>query len=698
MADIRIAQLPLATGPTAPAPADFVALDGTSTRKAPLSSLGDVIRPFANQPQAEAGVSANTSMSPLTTKQSIASEVGVTIQAYNENLDILSSSTIGSAGTSILSYSFSDDVRNFLATAPYVLTRTALKTLNTSKDTVAILKEAGREGIFQWKEGDFSTFIATDTEEGLYIKANAIAATVGAWVRIHDRRIVPEWFGVPMDGTTDAFASLQCMFNLAIGKEVVMPSGITFNTGTGVVSIKQSTCVFWGGCTLRRPTLTNNYQLDIDGPNVTFVQPLYLSTAGERGFRVRESNFSFRDGIFVKADTPGTGAGNLLKDAFRLEANGLGVAPDNVVGVAYIENFEMGFCAKAGSNLDITTYTKTYRTANWIRDVDTITLRGKASGSSPNNKGNPGENCWLFESVAAHGKCRNIHVNGFEGQDSGEHNGRFGGQLIIQNAWVTDCYSKNSGSGDGTGVEPDDHGGCGFKCLGPTDLQTSYHQNINFSNCVVEDIKISTDAGTLADPQNFAGFNIGKTIGYSIVNPVVRRSDPSNASAYSCLNGIEIYGCMYGRITNPHIDKPYVDGIFIFENINGSGVFWGDFNTYNTIVGGVVFQPGKAGVHVKVGNLTFRRNLIQGSLLTDAGERGLHYEVVGTGGQVSSAADMHILNPTIATTTGTGSWLLTLKGSEVTVGNALDAVNGSTIQSLTAGTLRVRKGGAWVSL
>lgn len=697
MADIRIAQLPLATGPTAPAPADFVALDGTSTRKAPLSALGDVVRPFATQPQAEAGVSANTSMSPLTTKQSIASEVGVTIQAYNENLDILSAATIGAAGTSILSYSLADDVRNFLATAPYVLTRTALKTLNTAKDTVAILKEAGREGMFQWKEGDFSTQISTDTAEGIYVKANVVAATDGAWVRIHDRRIVPEWFGVPMDGTTDAFASLQCMFNLAIGKEVVMPSGITFNTGTGVLSIKQSTCVFWGGCTLRRPTLTNNYQLDIDGQYVTFIQPVYLSTAGERGFRVRESNFSFKDGIYVKADTPGTGAGNLLKDAFRLDANGGGIFPNNVVGIAYIENFEMGFCAKGGSNLDITTYTKTYRTANWIRDVDTIYLRGKASGSSPNNKGNPGENPWLFES-SEHFKCRNVHVEGFEGLDAGEHNGRFGGQRVIQNAWVRDSYSKNSGSGDGTGIEPDDHGGCGFKCLGPTELQTSYHQNINFINCVVEDIKISTDAETLSNPQNFAGFNVGKTIGYSIVNPIVRRSDPSNASAYSCLNGIEVYGCMYGRITNPQIDRPYVDGIFIFENANGGGTFWGDFNTYNVIIGGSVFQPGKAGVHVKPINLTFRRNLIQGGLSVENGERSLHYEVAGTGSQIGSSADMYCMNPTVATTTGTATWLLTLKGNEVTIGNTIDAVNGSTFQSLTAGTLRIRKGGAWVSL
>lgn len=79
MADIRISQLPLATGPTAPAPADVVALDGATTRKAPLSALADSIRAMASQAEAEAGTNADKGMSPLTTKQSIAYEIGVTL-------------------------------------------------------------------------------------------------------------------------------------------------------------------------------------------------------------------------------------------------------------------------------------------------------------------------------------------------------------------------------------------------------------------------------------------------------------------------------------------------------------------------------------------------------------------------------------------------------------------------------------------
>ncbi|WP_274857536.1 hypothetical protein [Sinorhizobium meliloti] len=121
--------------------------------------------------------------------------IGEDIQAHSDNLDTLAAVTPGSAGTAILALSLASDVRNFLDTASYVETRTALKALDTTKDTVAYLKEAGRSGIFQWRAGDFSTHIAADTQEAIYVKASAIAATVGAWVRLIDDDWVLDWFG-----------------------------------------------------------------------------------------------------------------------------------------------------------------------------------------------------------------------------------------------------------------------------------------------------------------------------------------------------------------------------------------------------------------------------------------------------------------------------------------------------------------------
>lgn len=79
MADIRIKDLPLATGGTAPVGTDVVAIDGLTTRRTTITALGNVAVPIASQATAEAGVNATERMVPLTVKQSIASEVGVTI-------------------------------------------------------------------------------------------------------------------------------------------------------------------------------------------------------------------------------------------------------------------------------------------------------------------------------------------------------------------------------------------------------------------------------------------------------------------------------------------------------------------------------------------------------------------------------------------------------------------------------------------
>lgn len=48
----------------------------------------------------------------------------------------------------------------------------------------------GYQGYFFWKVGDFSAEIAADTQSGIYVKANDVAATVGAWVRSYGQNVV----------------------------------------------------------------------------------------------------------------------------------------------------------------------------------------------------------------------------------------------------------------------------------------------------------------------------------------------------------------------------------------------------------------------------------------------------------------------------------------------------------------------------
>lgn len=269
MADIRINALPLATGPTAPSASDNVALDGTTTRKSTLAGLADAIRPLASQAEAEAGVNAAKAMTPLTTKQSIASEVGLTlasnaqgakadsalqpanigtsVQGYSANLTTLAAVTPGAAGTSMLALAAAQDVRNFLKTSPYVATRTALKSLDTTKDAVVFLQEAGREGIFQWTAGDFSAQVTADTLEGVYVKATAIASSVGAWVRFGDPIIAHFGGSSTTNSATAAAAMASLLGYIRFGRgdtlmgTIVIDVPVYFDTGAALSAIAANT-------------------------------------------------------------------------------------------------------------------------------------------------------------------------------------------------------------------------------------------------------------------------------------------------------------------------------------------------------------------------------------------------------------------------------------------------------------------------
>lgn len=63
-------------------------------------------------------------------------------------------------------------------------TMAALKAIDTTINTSAFLKAEGLEGQFIWRTGNYADLIAADTGEWNFVKADAIAATSGAWVRV----------------------------------------------------------------------------------------------------------------------------------------------------------------------------------------------------------------------------------------------------------------------------------------------------------------------------------------------------------------------------------------------------------------------------------------------------------------------------------------------------------------------------------
>lgn len=94
-----------------------------------------------------------------------------------------------------------------------VLTRTALKALDTSINTFVYLLEEGRQGVFQFLSGDYSTEVAADTAEGVYIPADSDSdGSEGCWVRQYEGPALVTWYGAVADGGSGDAAANAAAF------------------------------------------------------------------------------------------------------------------------------------------------------------------------------------------------------------------------------------------------------------------------------------------------------------------------------------------------------------------------------------------------------------------------------------------------------------------------------------------------------
>lgn len=104
----------------------------------------------------------------------------------------------------------------------------ALKAIDTTKATAAFVREPGREGMFVWRSGNYASLVAADTLEGLFVKANAVASSAGAWVRICEA-VEPEYFGAAGDGVANDYPECLAAFTMAkLVKKTLLFNGASY--------------------------------------------------------------------------------------------------------------------------------------------------------------------------------------------------------------------------------------------------------------------------------------------------------------------------------------------------------------------------------------------------------------------------------------------------------------------------------------
>ncbi|AVH41805.1 hypothetical protein [Agrobacterium tumefaciens] len=88
----------------------------------------------------------------------------------------------------------------------------AIAAIDTTLVKTAYLDADGRSGIFSFKAGDYTAKIASDPRNGVYIKADAISASLGAWVRQDGWALAGvnvDWFGTVGGGVADDTVAIQ---------------------------------------------------------------------------------------------------------------------------------------------------------------------------------------------------------------------------------------------------------------------------------------------------------------------------------------------------------------------------------------------------------------------------------------------------------------------------------------------------------
>ena len=294
--------------------------------------------------------------------------------------------------------------------------------------------------------------------------------------------------------------------------------------------------IITNGATFSRLDAGGGWSIDIGAnTNITELKLQVAGGIGQYGVRIKDNNVNIGD-ITATASNQATYG---FRCGFTSKLKNVKVGRIELVNfISQAQIFNTKNCEFG----DI--FIENYVTGVYIQDALRLQINSITASicDTVNATGGAGNNGLLVESLS-HRATRNLTIGNISIEDSAEHGVRFGGFYTIEDVFIGDVYTKNTGSLAGVST-----GGNSFKILGSRpDNTVPYNLHKNFHINSITSVDCQTEGSGIG---NHVALNLGWCERIYIGQHTVKREN----KAYSCWRAVQFQGCSNIHIQNVDYD------------------------------------------------------------------------------------------------------------------------------------------------